>query len=189
MTRTVEQIPPQAFRRGAQTATPSAGGAPDTREPEGIAPPRVRVSAATRPSAPKQLTAREATIARMLVEGMDERQVAAELFLGAVALRAHLARICAKLDIPSPLHLVTVIGRGTMLEFDHQQVDRTVGCPDRQPAIRVRLTPQEGAVLRLLRGGLDARAVAAELFIGIDAVRSHVAHIQEKLGTEGSTRH
>jgi len=125
----------------------------------------------------------------MLVEGMDERQVAAELFLGAVALRAHISRICAKLDIPSPLHLVTVIGRGTMLEFDRQQVDRTGGCPDRPPTTRDRLTPQEDAVLRLLRGGLDARQVAAELFIGIGAVRSNVAHIQEKLGSDGPARH
>jgi DNA-binding CsgD family transcriptional regulator len=135
-----------------------------------------------------RLNAQEATIARMLVEGMAERQVAAELFIGAVALRAHLARICAKLDIGSPGDLVTVIGHGTALDFDPRQGDRAAESCARPPAARVWLTSQEDAVHRLLHDGLDERQVAAELFIGIGAVRSHVAHIQEKLGVQGPFR-
>jgi DNA-binding NarL/FixJ family response regulator len=144
----------------------------------------VRPESACEPGERGCLTSREATIARMLVEGMTEREVAAELFLGAVALQAHLARICAKLDIPSPGDLVHVIGRGTTLDFDPERVDRTAGRREPPTPTPVRLTPQEDAVYGLLRDGLDEREVAAELFIGIGAVRSHVAHIQEKLGVE-----
>lgn len=133
-----------------------------------------------------RLNAQEATIARMLVEGMDERRVAAELFIGAVALRAHLARICAKLDIPSPADLVLVIGRGTSLDFDPGRADGVGGCREREPVDRTRLTQQEDAVVRLMRQGLDERQVAAELFIGLGAVESHLAHIRAKSIIEGS---
>jgi DNA-binding CsgD family transcriptional regulator len=120
----------------------------------------------------------------MLVEGMDERQVAAQLFIGAVALRADLAHICAKLDIPSPAALATVIGRGTMLEFDPKCDDRDTGGHAGPPTPPTRLTAQENAVHQLLLAGLDAREVAAELFIGIGAVSSHIVHIQDKLGID-----
>ena len=136
-----------------------------------------------------RLNALEATIARMLVEGMDERRVAAELFIGAVALRAHLARICAKLDIPSPANLVLVIGRGTALDFNHRRADGIGGCRERKPVDRTQLTQQEAAVVRLMRQGLDARQVAAELFIGIGAVGSNLANIHAKLGDENIPRH
>ena len=124
----------------------------------------------------------------MLVEGMDEWQVSAQLCIGAVALRADLAHICAKLDIPSPAALATVIGRGTMLEFCPQRTHPGSGGHPRAPTAPVRLTAQENAVHQLLLEGLDARAVAAELFIGIGAVRSHLVHIQDKLGIEEPIR-
>lgn len=133
-----------------------------------------------------RLDAREATIARMIVEGSDERQVAGELCLSAVALRAHLARICAKLDIPSSAHLRFVVGRGTRLSFTDTDTD---GCRWR-PHSRDdrRLTQQEGAVLGLLQQGLDQRQVAHELSIGVATVESHLAHIRAKFDDEGGGR-
>lgn len=129
-----------------------------------------------------RLDAREATIARMLLEGLDEREVAAELFMGAVALRACLARICAKLDIPSPAELSSVVGKGTSLDF---APGRPHGPRNgrRELIEGSGLNRQEAAVLRLMRRGLDERQIAARLFIGITTVRSHQAHIQAKLGS------
>ncbi len=142
---------------------------------------RFRILVRRRPGGPDRLDAREATIARMFVEGMDERQVAAELCLGAVALRAFLARICAKLDIPSPAALPGVIGKGTSLDFD-----------PRRPAGRVadhgeridhpRPGRQEVAVDRLMRQGLDDRQIAAALSIGVTTVRWHQATIRATAG-------
>ena len=140
----------------------------------------VRAASGCRLCGRGRLNALEATIARMLVEGMDERRVAAELFIGAVALRAHLARICAKLDIPSPADLVLVIGRGTALDFNPGRADGVGGCRERKSVDRTQLTQQEAAVLRLMRQGLDARQVAAELFIGIGAVGSNLANIHDE---------
>lgn len=133
-----------------------------------------------------RLDAREATIARMLVEGSDERQVAVELCLSAVALRAHLARICAKLDIPSSAYLPLVVGRGTGLSYTDTDTD---GCVRRRHSRDGRrLTQQEGAVLGLLQQGLDQRQVAHELSIGVATVESHLAHIRAKLDDEGARR-
>lgn len=159
-------------------------GRSESREPR-----EVRAASGCRLCGRGRLNALEATIARMLVEGMDERRVAAELFIGAVALRAHLARICAKLDISSPADLVLVIGRGTALDFNPGRPDRVGGCRERTSADRTQLTQQEAAVLRLMRQGLDARQVAAELFIGIGAVGSNLANIHTKLGDENVPRH
>ncbi|WP_395727279.1 LuxR C-terminal-related transcriptional regulator [Nakamurella sp.] len=171
-----------------RTIQGSSRADPIRRASEETVPLRIRATEPCEFGAHRRLTAQEATIGRMLVEGMDERQVAAELCIGAVALRAHLARICAKLDVPGPADLVTVLGRGTMLDFDPRQIGRPAESGVPVPAARLRLTPQEDAVHRLLRCGLDERQVAAELFIGIGAVRSHVAHIQAKLGIEERIR-
>jgi DNA-binding NarL/FixJ family response regulator len=131
------------------------------------------------------LTAQEATIARMLVEGLTERQIAAEVCVGTVALRAHLAHICAKLDVPGPGHLASVVGCGTMLEFARNRSHETFS--GAAPVSPAQLTPQERAVDRLLRHGVGERQVAAELSIGVATVRLHIAHIQEKLGSEEPT--
>ena len=171
-----------------RTVQESPRADPVRRASEEIVPLRIRATTPCELGAPRRLTAQEATIARMLVEGMAERRVAAELCIGAVALRAHLARICAKLDVPCPADLVTVLGRGTMLEFDPRQADRAAESGAQAPLALLRLTAQEEAVHRLLRHGLGERQVAAELFIGIGAVRSHVAHIQAKLGIEDRIR-
>jgi DNA-binding NarL/FixJ family response regulator len=129
------------------------------------------------------LDPREATIARMLVEGMDQRQVASELCIGTVALQACLARICAKLDIPSPAVLAGVIGKGTSLDFGPRRSEGRVA-DQGERLDRSRLSRQEAVVARLMRKGLDERQIAAELFIGVATVRSHQAHIQVKLGAD-----
>ena len=143
-------------------------------------------SAAPRPGGASRLTGQEATIARMVVEGLTEREIAAEVCIGIVALRAHLAHICAKLDVPAPEDLATAVGRGTTLDFAHARADRA---PMFTVAVsRAQLTPQERAVHRLLLRGRSERQVAVELSIGVATVRSHIAHIQEKLGAEEPTR-
>lgn len=153
-------------------------------EPFGVRP--ADPSSAPPPGLAGRLTAQEATIARMVVEGLTEREIATEVCIGLVALRAHLAHICAKLDVPDPDDLATVVGCGTTLDFARARADRT---PVSAAAVhRALLTPQERAVHHLLRRGTSEREVAAELSIGVATVRSHIAHIQEKLGVEEPTR-
>jgi DNA-binding NarL/FixJ family response regulator len=122
----------------------------------------------------------------MVVEGLTKREIAAEVCIGMVALRAHLAHICAKLDVPVPEDLATVVGCGTTLDVARARADRAP--MSAVAASRAQLTPQERAVHQLLRRGTSERQVAAELSIGVATVRSHIAHIQEKLGAEEPPR-
>jgi two-component system, NarL family, nitrate/nitrite response regulator NarL len=52
----------------------------------------------------------------------------------------------------------------------------------RAGAGRVRLTERERAILRLIADGRNLPAIARELHLGTATVKTHVAHIYEKLG-------
>lgn len=155
-------------------------------EPGSSKAPRCRMPRGCRLCGRRRLTVNEAAIARMLAEGLDERQVAVELFVSAVALRAQIAHICAKLDIASPTELRVLVNPRTLFDAaSSQPVDSLAECPQLQRINAQLLKPQEVAVYQLTREGLSEREVATELFISVWVVRSHLAHIQAKLGAEG----
>lgn len=75
----------------------------------------------------------------------------------------------------------TILPAGTMARLLGRQ--RT-GLLEQQERSRLdtALTPRERDVLALMAEGLDNRAIAARLAIGHTTVRTHVQHINEKLG-------
>jgi DNA-binding CsgD family transcriptional regulator len=178
--RPTRGIPPEDEQR----ATADPVGSLFTSDGDKCRPPgvghEVQAPAGRRANEYRRLTAQEATIIRMTLDGMGERQVAEELFISALALRAHMAHICAKLDIPSPAFLGDVVGRGTALGVDTARSEQ-YSRGSHHDARRDRLTEQEVAVLQLTHEGSTMREVAAQLGIGVVTVRSHLAHIQAKL--------
>ncbi len=51
-----------------------------------------------------------------------------------------------------------------------------------------RLTARVGEVLRLMAGGRSNAEIAAELVLGVETVRSHVAAVLAKTGTRDRTQ-
>jgi DNA-binding NarL/FixJ family response regulator len=57
---------------------------------------------------PYGLTAREQAVLRHVVEGQSNREIAAELHIGAETVKSHLANIYAKLDVRRRQHAARV---------------------------------------------------------------------------------
>jgi DNA-binding NarL/FixJ family response regulator len=55
-----------------------------------------------------QLTPQELQVARMVAEGLSNKEVAAQLFLSPRTIDAHLRRVFAKLEITSRTQLARV---------------------------------------------------------------------------------
>lgn len=53
-----------------------------------------------------------------------------------------------------------------------------------QPLLATRLSAREGEVLALVAHGKSNRAIAAELFVSEATVKTHLAHVYEKLGAQ-----
>jgi DNA-binding NarL/FixJ family response regulator len=79
--------------RGARYLAPSLVGAMSAPRP-GTANDRL----------PYGLTAREQAVLRHVVEGQSNREIAAELHIGAETVKSHLANIYAKLDVRRRQH-------------------------------------------------------------------------------------
>jgi DNA-binding NarL/FixJ family response regulator len=61
----------------------------------------IATAASPRTSASGQLTAREAQVLRLVVEGRTNQEIADTLFVSHRTARAHVASILAKLDVPT----------------------------------------------------------------------------------------
>jgi DNA-binding NarL/FixJ family response regulator len=154
---------------------------------------------------PSRLTAQESAVARLVALGMGNRQVASELFVSIKTVQFHLTHIYAKLGISTRAELaaqlrdnvapddIPPLGRPGQ-DGDRAHLDGP-GPPSgdgRSPIARrggidrLRLTPQESAVARLVAVGMGNQQVATELFVSIKTVQFHLTHIYAKLGV--STR-
>ena len=70
--------------------------------------------ASPRPRSDQQLTAAERRVARLVVEGRTNREVAAELFVTNATVEAHLTRIYRKLGVRSRTALARAVAEGTV---------------------------------------------------------------------------
>jgi DNA-binding NarL/FixJ family response regulator len=87
--------------RGARYLAPSLVGAMSNRRPGDGDP------------LPYGLTAREQAVLRHVVEGQSNREIAAELHIGAETVKSHLANIYAKLDVRRRQHAARLaVSRG-----------------------------------------------------------------------------
>jgi DNA-binding NarL/FixJ family response regulator len=82
--------------RGARYLAPSLVGAMSTRRP------------GSEERLPYGLTVREQAVLRHVVEGQSNREIAAELHIGAETVKSHLANIYAKLDVRRRQHAARV---------------------------------------------------------------------------------
>jgi DNA-binding CsgD family transcriptional regulator len=79
--------------------------------------PRRRAAANT--TAPEQLlTSRELHVARLVTQGMTNRQIAQELFLSPKTVDVHLTRIYAKLGVPRRAALAELLTRAETTDHD-----------------------------------------------------------------------
>ena len=128
---------------------------------------------------PGNLTMQESAVGRLLAQGRTDREIAAELFISAVTVRSVVAHLCAKLGVESSQALVR---GGTEVDRSRRSASTAAGdCRmrvDPDPAVP---TQQEAEVGRLVRQGWTERAIAAELFISVAAVRANLAHLQAKV--------
>ncbi|TFV65640.1 UNVERIFIED_ORG: response regulator transcription factor [Bacillus sp. AZ43] len=89
------------------------------------------------------------------------------------------------------LHGIRTVARGESLLFPdavRELARRHVGAEAADHPGLARLTAREGDVLRLMAAGLSNAEIAAELVVGVETVRSHVAAVLAKTGTRDRTQ-
>lgn len=90
-----------------------------------------------------------------------------------------------KRNVPESLaHAVRTVHQGDGLLFPHalrRLMGHTQPAPV-PPVGRVDLTPREGEVLRLMARGQSNAEIAAEIYVTVETVKTHVARILLKLG-------
>lgn len=127
------------------------------------------------------LGARIVAIASRTTVGTLEQAVQ----LGASGLIDQLA------PVSEVLHVVRNAGdsitvAGTTLELllggSRDASERPPVPPSGRPEHGVHLTPREREVLRLMREGRDAKAIAGELEVSVHTARSHIKRLLAKLG-------
>ena len=107
------------------------------------------------------LSAREAEVARLVVDGAANREVAARLHVSEHTVRAHVSRVLAAFGVATRAGLPAVAGIAAEGE------DRG------RPA----LTARQVEVARLVAGGLTNRAISDRLGVSPRTVEKHVGDI------------
>jgi DNA-binding CsgD family transcriptional regulator len=69
-----------------------------------------------------RLTPQELTVARLVVAGMTNREIAGELMVSTKTVEVHLTSVYAKLEVPSRAELRARARRGELEVLDHQAV-------------------------------------------------------------------
>jgi DNA-binding NarL/FixJ family response regulator len=126
------------------------------------------------PRASNELTAPELQVARMVADGLSEREVAARLFLSPRTVGAHLRNALAKLGLDTRRQLAQAPGLPAV----------RAGRDDPSPSD---LTARELEVLGLIAHGLPNREIATRLVISEHTVHRHVSNILRKLGVASRT--
>lgn len=106
------------------------------------------------------------------------------------ALRAGAHGFLLKRARPQDLaQAVRVVAHGESLLFPDAVRRLATANPPRGDALRAaRLTERESEVLRLMATGASNQEIAAELFLGVETVRTHVANLLGKLGVRDRTQ-
>lgn len=159
--RALEEMVAEAERRGHRSARRSA--ARELR-PVGV---RLRPLAG---SGWAGLSAREAEVARHVVEGASNREVARRMHVSEHTVRAHVSRVLAAFGVATRAGLPAVAG------------DAAAGRADR-PA----LTARQVEVATLVAQGLSNRAIGERLGISARTVEKHVGDILVRWDLSGRT--
>lgn len=108
------------------------------------------------------------------------------------ALRAGAAGFVLKRARPEQLlHAIRVLAQGDALLFPdalRRLVDVVPGRGGDDAVSRAGLTGREGEVLRLVAAGRSNAEIGAELVLGVETVKSHVANVLAKLGVRDRTQ-
>ncbi|WP_407320016.1 response regulator transcription factor [Isoptericola halotolerans] len=84
---------------------------------------------------------------------------------------------------------VRLAARGDSLLFPDAVRRLAAGRPPSGDALAsARLTEREGEVLRLMADGMSNAEIAAELYLGVETVRTHVGNVLGKLGVRDRTQ-
>jgi DNA-binding NarL/FixJ family response regulator len=115
----------------------------------------------------------------------DDENVYAALHAGADGFLPKRARPAEIVDA------VRVVARGESLLFPaavRTLAARHVGARAGRAALRAELTDRERDVLLLMARGLSNTEIAAELYLGLQTVKTHVSSLLRKLGARDRTQ-
>ncbi len=108
------------------------------------------------------------------------------------ALRAGAAGFVLKRAHPEQvLHAIRVVARGDALLFPdalRRLVAAVPGTPSGDAVARAGLTAREEEVLRLMAAGRSNAEIGAQLFLGVETVKTHVGNILAKLAVRDRTQ-
>lgn len=108
------------------------------------------------------------------------------------ALRAGAAGFVLKRNHPDQLiHAIRIVARGDALLYPDALRRLVAAAPGRAGDDRVRragLTAREAEVLRLMAAGRSNAEIGAELFLGLETVKTHVGNLLAKLGVRDRTQ-
>jgi len=108
------------------------------------------------------------------------------------ALRAGAAGFLLKRAQPEQvLHAIRLVARGDTLLFPDALRRLVAAAPGSSPDGRLakaRLTAREQEVLRLMAAGRSNGEIGAELYLGVETIKTHVANVLAKLNVRDRTQ-
>jgi len=104
--------------------------------------------------------------------------------IGALGLSFTGARVFSK----DERGFLLILAAQCAQAIEHARLHATLVSEPVENPLAVTLTVREREVLTLLAQGLTNREIAERLSLGVDTVKTHVAHVGDKLGVAGSSR-